>query len=129
VFFQIYTQVLRIGAHGVFVASDWRHHLSAIQSHLDQTIQWPVKVAKLDIKRQQEGHIPSIELAILGQAHHFIGNCVSTFSAFVVRQRLYGKADDDHKFTNGADCSFFAFPAAALERLDDDKMENQREEL
>ncbi|XP_064606718.1 GDP-fucose protein O-fucosyltransferase 1-like [Liolophura sinensis] len=71
--------VMATGVKFVFVATD-RHPLTAeLESHLQDQ---KVKVFHLD------PWLPQIDLAILGQSMHFIGNCVSSFTSFVARERL-----------------------------------------
>lgn len=76
----------------VFVASDSNHMLNELRTALKRM---EVSVVK------SERSSPHLDLAVLGQANHFIGNCVSSFSAFVKRER-------DVK---GFPSSFWAFPA------------------
>lgn len=62
----------------IFVASDSNHMLDDLKSGLQHF--------KVKIVRLQTPH-PHIDLAILGQANYFIGNCVSSYTAFVKRER------------------------------------------
>ncbi|KAK7604126.1 hypothetical protein V9T40_004399 [Parthenolecanium corni] len=73
----------------IYVASDNHHMLEELQETFKQ----------LQIIRYPENN-PHVDLAILGRSNHFIGNCVSSFSAFVKRERD----------ASGFPSSFWAFP-------------------
>eukprot|EP00118_Oscarella_pearsei_P008966 m.48868 g.48868 ORF g.48868 m.48868 type:complete len:377 (+) comp33934_c1_seq2:426-1556(+) len=79
-------------ARGVFVATDKDAMINELTDHLKSL---KVKVVA------QPGSIrsPQLDLAILGQADHLIGNCVSSFTAFAVRERTAA----------GRTSSFFGF--------------------
>ncbi|XP_017478646.1 PREDICTED: GDP-fucose protein O-fucosyltransferase 1 [Rhagoletis zephyria] len=62
----------------IFVAADANHMLSELNTALSRM---NVTVHKLN------NDVPHLDLAILGSSNHFIGNCVSSFSAFVKRER------------------------------------------
>lgn len=75
----------------VFVASDSNHMLTELNTALKR-----MKVSVFKFERPN----PHVELAIMGRANYFIGNCISSFSAFVKRER------DSKGFPSG----FWAFP-------------------
>ncbi|XP_076436630.1 GDP-fucose protein O-fucosyltransferase 1-like [Babylonia areolata] len=74
---QVKKEVKRIGAKAVFVATDNRDLISEFSKEMK----------KVKFVRQPSPADPMLDLAILGQADHFIGNCISTFTAFVKRER------------------------------------------
>ncbi|KAI5641518.1 GDP-fucose protein o-fucosyltransferase domain-containing protein [Phthorimaea operculella] len=76
----------------LFVASDSNHMMEDLRSALQHS---DIKVVNLQPSN------PHLDLAILGQANYFIGNCVSSYSAFVKRERD----------TKGLPSEFWAFPA------------------
>ncbi|XP_026277927.1 GDP-fucose protein O-fucosyltransferase 1 [Frankliniella occidentalis] len=78
-------------ATSVFVASDSNHMISDLQEAL--------KRQQVTVHRLEPSN-PHVELAILGQANFFIGNCISSFSAFVKRERDAG----------GLPSAFWGFP-------------------
>ncbi|KAK7792073.1 hypothetical protein R5R35_003548 [Gryllus longicercus] len=88
----------------VFVASDSNHMLKEIGNAL--------KRMEISVHRLEPSD-PHVDLAILGQANHFIGNCVSSFSAFTKRERD----------ARGLPTSFWGFPAEKA------AVKNDRDEL
>ncbi|XP_052756859.1 GDP-fucose protein O-fucosyltransferase 1 isoform X2 [Galleria mellonella] len=62
----------------IFIASDSNYMMEEFNSALDS---FEIKTIKLQRSN------PHLDLAILGQANYFIGNCVSSFTAFVKRDR------------------------------------------
>ncbi|KAF5281248.1 hypothetical protein FQA39_LY05134 [Lamprigera yunnana] len=62
----------------VFVASDNNHMLEDLSSALKRM---NIQVFKYSTNN------PHMDLAILGQSNYFIGNCISSYSAFVKRER------------------------------------------
>lgn len=73
----------------IFVASDSNHMITELKETFNH----------LAVEKYPENN-PHVDLAILGRANHFIGNCVSSFSAFVKRERD----------VRGFPSSFWAFP-------------------
>lgn len=88
----------------IFVASDNNHFIDYLNEQLRR-----MKIIAYKLPENN----PHVDLAILGRANYFIGNCVSSFSAFVKRER------DSRGFPSG----FFGFP------VEKGQKSNRHEEL
>jgi len=84
--------VKEVKAKAVYVASD--------NDHMVEFLSKAFKKAGVKIYKQLDYADPHLDLVILAKSNHFIGNCISSFSAFVKRER-----DVD-----GLPSSFWGFP-------------------
>ena len=75
---QVKKRLKKMKAQTLFVASDSDHMIDEFTQYLKKL---QVTVVKLDKTS------PHVDLAILAKADHYICNCVSSFSAFAVRER------------------------------------------
>ncbi|XP_015108530.1 GDP-fucose protein O-fucosyltransferase 1 [Diachasma alloeum] len=74
-------RVIRNGKNikSVFVASDSNYMIGDLSKALSRM--------EITVHRQPDPVSPHLDLAILGRANYFIGNCISSYSAFVARER------------------------------------------
>lgn len=93
----------------IFVASDSNHMIGELNDGLRR-----LNV----IAYKYDENNPLVDLAILGLSNHFIGNCISSFTAFVKRER------DTKSFPS----SFWAYPPS-IEKIKSTKKSNMHEEL
>lgn len=84
----------------VFVASDSNHMIEEFKKPLKD---FNVTIIKL------KNNDPHLDLAILGKANYFIGNCVSSYSAFVKRDRD----------SSGLPSEFWSFPSRKKNKHDE----------
>ncbi|XP_043253909.1 GDP-fucose protein O-fucosyltransferase 1 [Colletes gigas] len=74
-------RVIRNGndIRSVFVASD--------NNYMTEELTKALARMEVSVFEQDSPASPHLDLAILGRANYFIGNCISSFSAFVARER------------------------------------------
>ncbi|XP_015604105.1 GDP-fucose protein O-fucosyltransferase 1 [Cephus cinctus] len=74
-------RVIRNGndVKSVYVASDNNYMMDELSKALARMA--------VSVHKQPEPVSPHLDLAILGRANYFIGNCISSFSAFAARER------------------------------------------
>ncbi|VBB27567.1 unnamed protein product [Acanthocheilonema viteae] len=70
-------------ARSVFVSSDRNHYIDELRQEL--------AFLRIVVQRRYPENL-HVNLAIISIADHFIGNCVSTLSAFIYRQRKYASS-------------------------------------
>lgn len=75
---QVVNAVKRYNAKSVYVAADKDHKLRALNDALQ-------KIGVRAFRRDPDD--PHVSLAILAQSTYYLGNCVSSFSAFAKRER------------------------------------------
>ncbi|ODM97291.1 GDP-fucose protein O-fucosyltransferase 1 [Orchesella cincta] len=102
---QLKRAVKKINATSIFVASDRNHLITDLNTALQNL---NVVVRKLPYDS------PHVDLAVLGRSNLFIGNCVSSFSAFVKRSR------DVHGFAS----EFWGYPPD-LRRIKNEIRQNE----
>ncbi|KAG8222957.1 hypothetical protein J437_LFUL000252 [Ladona fulva] len=102
--------IKKMKALSIFVASD--------ADHMTDTLSSSLKSLKVSVHRLEPSN-PHVELAILGLSNHFVGNCISSFSAFVKRERD----------ARGLPSSFWAFPLNGpwSDGVDSDKLNKHDE--
>lgn len=87
----------------LYVASDADHMVSELTQALSRH---PVEVHRMETPE------PHVDLAILAMANHFVGNCISSYSAFVKRERD----------VRGLPSSFWAFPTEKKSQSSHDEL-------
>ncbi|XP_074654626.1 GDP-fucose protein O-fucosyltransferase 1-like [Tubulanus polymorphus] len=97
-------QILKkLKARTLFVASDHDYMIEDFEKYFKNM------KPKVSVVRRFPTE-PHVDLAILGSADHYIGNCVSSFSAFAKRERD----------VNSLPSSFWAFPRPATKKSKDE---------